>query len=170
MARPCVVRHARAGASQVQGEGFQNLGSGSRRRRCPALGASADAPLLRLSRLLGCSSFAYREPAQRVRERRRVAGLAPSARRARPSSRAPVVTASGSCIPRRACSPAPAAAPPWPHRDAADSSALASRTRAAQVGAATTEARSAGDRSPVARPGPSARPREPALGLSAHRG
>ena len=66
-----VVGYAQTGASGCSGtiaageqktctitnddvEGFQNLGSGSRRWRWWALGASADAPLLRLSRLLGC--------------------------------------------------------------------------------------------------------------------
>src|SRR5439155_3234650 len=64
-------------------EGFQNLGSCYRHRWRPPLGASADAPFLRISRLLGPAAVAYRASAQRVRQRHRVTGVAASARRAR---------------------------------------------------------------------------------------
>ncbi len=75
-----------------------------------------------------------------------------------------------SCLPRRARPRASAAAPTRVDCDAADASALASRTRAPEVGAAAAKPRpSARQRSGArARAAPGAR--ESALGLSADRG
>jgi len=56
-----------------------------------ALGASADAPLLRLSRVLSCAAVACRRPAQRGRQRHRTARVTTSARGARPATDAPFV-------------------------------------------------------------------------------
>src|SRR5437867_1785963 len=47
------------------------------------------APVFRLSRLLGCAAAAGQTPAQRVRQRRRVARVATSAHGARPATAAP---------------------------------------------------------------------------------
>jgi DNA-binding SARP family transcriptional activator len=54
-----------------------------------ALGASAHAPFLRLSRLLGCAAAAARAQAQRARQRRRVTRVATSTCRARAAGAAP---------------------------------------------------------------------------------
>ena len=67
--------------SEVLPERFQNC-SLSGCLWWSALGGSADAPLLRLSRVLGCSAVACPKPEQRVRQRHRVARAPTSARRA----------------------------------------------------------------------------------------
>src|SRR6266487_143044 len=56
------------------------------------------APFFRLSRLLGSAAAAGQTPAQRVRQRRRVARVATSARGARPAKAAPPTAASRSCL------------------------------------------------------------------------
>src|SRR5215207_4750469 len=94
------------GTPQCGREGFQNPGSRSRHCRCWALGASADAALLRLSRLLRCAAAACRTPAQRGRQRRRAARVATSTGRARTARKAPRAAAGRSCLPRRARPPA----------------------------------------------------------------
>src|SRR6266511_375904 len=145
-------------------EGFQNLGSWSRHRWRPPLGASADAPFLRISRLLGLAAVACRWSAQRVRQRHRVTGVATSTRRARTANGSPLAATGRSRLPRCARPSATAAAATGAVRDAPDTSALAPRAGSTQVGAAAREAGPAGSRSSGARAGPAARPRESALG------
>src|SRR6266508_1892367 len=145
-------------------EGFQNLGSWSRHRWRPPLGASADAPFLRISRLLGLAAVACRWSAQRVRQRHRVTGVATSTRRARTANGSPLAATGRSRLPRCARPSATAAAATGAVRDAPDTSALAPRAASTQVRAAAREAGPAGSRSSGARAGPAARPRESALG------
>jgi hypothetical protein len=112
------ARAARRARRAAPREGFQDLGSESCCRRASALGASADAPLLRLPLVLSCSAVARPKPEQRVHQRRRTARVTTSARRARAPRDAPLVGSSRSCLSRGAGPIAPASAPTWVNRDA----------------------------------------------------
>src|SRR5215207_7705875 len=125
---------------EVLPEGFQNC-SLSGCLWWSALGGSADAPLLRLSRVLGCSAVACPKPEQRVRQIHRVARAPTSARRAQPAELPPAPAARRPCLRRGARPLAPSPAPTglvvtphtllsW-HRE----------TRASEVDAAEPESR-----------------------------
>ena len=103
------------------------------------LGASADAPLFRLPRVLGGAAVAGRAPAQRVRQGRRTARSAASACCSSSATATPAGAASGSCLPRGADAAPPLATAAGVDRDAADAAALASRAGAAEVDAADGE-------------------------------
>jgi hypothetical protein len=154
-----------AAAARLLPEGFQNQGSGSCCRRSWALGASAGAPLPRVSRVLSCSAVARSKPEQRVRQGRGAARVTTSARRARAPTDAPLVGRSRSCLPRGAGAIAPASAPTWADRDAPDASALASGTRASEVDAVPAASRPSGGRGSGATARPAVRAREPTVGL-----
>jgi len=66
------------GAALIR-EGFK-LASASRCRWRRALGASPDAPYLRVPRVLDAAAVARARPPQRVRQERRAAGSAPDVR------------------------------------------------------------------------------------------
>jgi hypothetical protein len=72
---------------------------------------------------LGCAAVAGQAPTQRVRQRRRTARVATSARRARPARTPPLAAASRSCLACGTRPPASTAASPRTGGDAADVSA-----------------------------------------------
>ena len=101
----------------------------------PPMRGSPDAPFVRPSRLLGFAAPASQGPAQRVRQGRRIARLAPSAGRARPARATSDASASRSCFACGTRSPAATAAAPRPGRQTTDPFAPAPGARASQVDA-----------------------------------
>ncbi len=110
-----------------------------RAARVLGMGASVHALFLRLPCLLGRTAVAGQGSARRVRQRCRVARVAASARRARTTRTAPFAATGRSCLPFGAREDAPVAATPRTDRDTADTSALAPRARASQVGTAAAK-------------------------------
>src|SRR5947207_1088137 len=91
------------------------------------LGASADVAFLRLSRVLGRAAVARWAPAERVRQRHRVARAAAPAGRAWPTGEPTDVAAGRSGAPPRPGSPAPPPASTRARRNAADAAPLPPR-------------------------------------------
>ncbi len=158
------------GSAYADVEGFQNPGSTVQAVGGGAMRASANAAFLRLPRLLGCVAVTCWTTGERVRQRRRVARLAPPARSARTASGSSFVPASRSRLPRCA-RPAPAtAASARAERHSPDSSALAPAAGATQVDAAAATSRPSTPRRSRATARATPRARESALGLFADRG
>ena len=150
--------------------GFKTRGSTVQAVGGGAMRASANAAFLRLPRLLGCVAVTCWTTGERVRQRRRVARLAPPARSARTASGSSFVPASRSRLPRCA-RPAPAtAASARAERHSPDSSALAPAAGATQVDAAAATSRPSTPRRSRATARATPRARESALGLFADRG
>src|SRR6266536_3462713 len=105
------------------------------------MGSSLDAPFFRLYRILGFAAAAGQRPQQRVRQRRRIARLATSARRTRTATAAPFAAPRRSRLPCRADASPASATPTRLDRDATNASALAPGARAPQVEATASKPR-----------------------------
>src|SRR4051795_9956100 len=128
-------------AASVDLRGFKTPVPALRAVLVVALGASADAPFLRLPSVFGGAAVADRAPSQHVRQGHRTARLAASGSRPPSAAATPAGSGGRSCLPRGAHSDPPLATAARADRDAADAAALAPRADTAEVDAAEAESR-----------------------------